>query len=124
MKNLSDVIAQLQANYLRIENPIIDGQIHRCPTTIDKKKDRGWYVLFEMRRDNGESLITGSYGYWKGNEDNKKDIDLRGVEVSKDEQKLIKQRMTDAKKQQEAETKARQEKAASECETIWNNASA
>lgn len=122
MKNLQDVIAQLQSNHLRVENPIIDGQIHRCKTDIDKKKDRGWYVLFEMHRDNGDNLITGSYGYWQGNENNTNNIELSGVEISKDEQKLIKARMSEARKQQEAETKARQEKAAAECETIWNAA--
>ena len=122
MKNLSDVINQLQSNHLRIENPIIDGNIHRCSTDLDKKKDRGWYVLFEMKCDNGDELITGAYGYWQGNENNTLNVDLRGIEISKDDQKLIKTKMADARKQQEAETKARQEKAASECEIIWNNA--
>lgn len=122
MKNYNDVISQLHANHLQIDNPIIDGQIHRCLTDIDKKRDRGWYVLFEMHRDNGETLITGSCGYWQGNENNTINIDLRGVEISKGEQKLIKRRMNDAKKQQEIETKLRQEKAAAECETIWNAA--
>lgn len=122
MKNLSDVIAQLHANHLQIENPIIDGQIHRCLTDIDKKKDRGWYVLYELRCDNGEILITGSCGYWQGNENNERKIELTGHEISKDEQKLINQKRAETKKQQEAETKARQEKAAAECEVIWNNA--
>jgi putative DNA primase/helicase len=122
MKNIQDVINQLQSNHLRIENPIIDGRIHRCLTDIDKKKDRGWYVLYELRCDNGDILITGSCGYWQGNENNELKIELTGHEVSKAEQKLIKQKQAETKKQQDAETKARHEKAAAECEVIWNNA--
>jgi putative DNA primase/helicase len=121
MKNINDVVAQLNGLGLVITSVEADGQIHRCKTIHDKEKS-GWYVLFEMRRDNGESLITGSFGYWTGTENNKQNIDLTGLDVSKDEQKLISRRLSDSKKQLDNAEKARREKAAAECEIAWNAA--
>lgn len=122
MKNINDVLAQFVEVGLEVTQPIINGKIHKCRTTIDKEK-RGWYVLYELPRDNGDVLITGAFGYFVGAENFSYKVELNGVEISKEEQKLLKEKLANSKKELEQAEKARREQAAAECEKIWNAAS-
>lgn len=122
MKNINDVLAQFTAQGLEVSQPVVNGKIIKCRTTIDKEK-RGWYVLYELPRDNGDVLITGAFGYFVGAENFSFKVELNGVEISKEEQKLLKEKLANSKKELEQAEKARRENAAAECEKIWNAAS-
>lgn len=126
MKNISDVLSQFMHTDpdvgLEVTSPIIDGHIHKCRTTYDRKKDRGWYVCHEMPIESGGSIITGAFGYFIGAEKFSYTIELNGIKVSKEEQALIKKRMAESKKEIELAEKSRRDKAAAECESIWNTA--
>lgn len=48
----------------------------RCRVEGADKEARGWYRLYEMPLDSGDSLIVGSYGIWQGNSNGATKIEL------------------------------------------------
>lgn len=79
--NYDDVLAQLHAGGL-VGRGIDDGlrigttKPVRCKTDEGGREQRGWYRLNEWQAPWGELLITGSYGIWRGNEQNTTKIEL------------------------------------------------
>lgn len=64
--SIDAVISQLQAAGLLIDGMPRIGVLTRCKVEGDKGgKESGWYVIHEIRLDNGSMVFVGRYGNWK-----------------------------------------------------------
>lgn len=73
--NYDDVLGQLQGAGLLVDSLEV-GRLRRCKVDGDRER-RGWYHLHEIRLPNGDDLIVGSYGVWRGAENNATKVELR-----------------------------------------------
>lgn len=74
MATLDQAKIQIEENGadLPADHPIADGKFHRYGRGADKNKY--WYRLIEFTTDDGQVLVTGSFGYWVGDNENRQDI--------------------------------------------------
>lgn len=87
--NYDDVERQLHAAGLILKDSLLVGTPRpvRCRVEGHDKERRGWYRLYEMPLDSGDSLLVGSYGVWQGNDNGATKIELP---------KLGRERLTEA----------------------------
>ena len=121
--NIDDVLSQLGAAGLIVDRALEVGKLKRCKIEGDREK-RGWYLLHEWQRDDGQILLVGSYGIWRGAENNAQKIELRGVEVSKEQAAALKAKLAEDRKKAAAYEKAVQAKAAERAERMWRKCEA
>lgn len=90
--NYDDVERQLEAAGLVLKDSLQVGTPRpvRCRVEGHDKERRGWYRLYEMPLDSGDSLLVGSYGIWQGNDNGSTKVELP---------KLGRERLTDAQAQ-------------------------
>lgn len=118
VSNYDDVLGQLRAAGLVVDH-IEVGRMRRCKIEGDREK-RGWYSLHEFVKDDGSVLIVGSYGVWRGAENNAQKIALSKSErLTPDQLSALKTRMAEDKRKAEAEQKARNDRAAREAACMW-----
>lgn len=121
MKNYHSALQQLRSIGLQIDTLHVDGKIHRCRATKGKERS-GWYQLYEFRLDNGESLITGTFGEWHGAESNtqKIQLDKDGFVFTAEQNEAMRKRAAEDKKRLEAEQRKRAERCAQAAEHVWH----
>ena len=115
--NYDDVLAQLQSAGLAVDTLEV-GRLRRCKVVGDRER-RGWYHLHEMRLDNGNDLIVGSYGVWRGNENNSTKIELRKQDLSNEQRDSLRKRLAEDKRKAELARKADAERAAKRAADAW-----
>ena len=122
--NFNDAIAQLEQHLdisgkFRTNTP----KPVRCSWLEDTKRNsKGWFMLFESVLGDGNLYITGSYGWWIGDENNARKIDITGdYKPNKEDQALIRKQLAEARKKANAEQKKKQEKASLEATRYWRN---
>lgn len=120
--NYDDVLAQLRAAGLAVDSLEV-GRLRRCKVDGDRER-RGWYHLHEMRLDNGTDLIVGSYGVWRGNENNATKIELRKQDLSTEQRDSLRKRLAEDKKRAELARKADAKRAAERAASAWRQYSA
>lgn len=125
MKNYLSALQQLRSIGLQVDSLRVDGEIHRCRGTKGKERS-GWYKLYEFRLDNGESLVTGSFGEWFGAEKNaqKIELDKEGFVFTAEQQAAMRKRAAEDNKRIEAEQKKRAERCAQAAEHVWGKKTA
>lgn len=116
--NYLDVLGQLQAAGLEVETLEI-GRMRRCRTNDGGKEKRGWYMLHEMRLDNGSDLIVGTYGIWRGAENNATKVEIRKQELSREQAEALRSRLAQDKRRAEAARKADAARAAARAAKAW-----
>lgn len=122
ISNYDDVLGQLRSAGLVVDHLDI-GRMRRCKVECDREK-RGWYSLHEFIKDDGSILIVGSYGVWRGSENNAQKIALSKAERLTPEQlSALKTRMAEDKRKAAAEQKARNDRAAREAARMWEKLS-
>lgn len=119
MNNYNDVLAQLQVHGLLVESLQV-GRLTRCKTEISKERS-GWYMLHEMRLDDGGSLLVGSYGIWQGNDNGALKVTLDKQELSNNQKAAIKKRIAEDRKKAEAARKNQAAKAAKRADAAWRD---
>ncbi|MFZ6726950.1 AAA family ATPase [Undibacterium sp. MH2W] len=114
----SRFIDAMAAYLLEPSEIISDGKVHRFATSEDKGQSKtGWYVFY----DDG-SIAAGAYGDWRTGL-SEKWSSKRKEQVSPSEWQKHIELMQQAKAQAEAERIRAQDKAASLCADLWDNAS-
>lgn len=98
------------------------GKMRRCKVEGDRE-ERGWYMLHELRLDDGDTVLVGSYGVWRGNENNAQKITLTGRTLTADQRAALKKSWAADKARVDAERKATAEKAARRAMAMWNKLS-
>lgn len=115
--NYDDVLGQLQAFGLLVDSLEV-GKLRRCRAEGDKEK-RGWYHLHEMRLDNGNDIIVGSYGVWRGAEKNTQKVELRKQNLSNEQRESLRRRLTEDRRRADLQQKADQARAAERARKAW-----
>lgn len=121
--NYHDVLAQLQSAGLLVDTLDI-GRLRRCRTKDGGKEKRGWYLLHEMRLDNGNDLIVGSFGVWQGQDNNAQKVEIKKQEISREQAEALRKRLAEDKRRSEAERKAEGERAAARASAAWKKCDA
>jgi putative DNA primase/helicase len=116
--NYHEVMSQLQAFGLLVEHLDI-GKRQRCRSKDGGKEKRGWYHLHEIRLDNGNDLIVGSYGIWQGTNNNVQKVEIGKQELSTEQRDAVRRRMAEDKRNSELAEKADQERAAERARKAW-----
>ena len=124
--NYDDVLGQLRAfglvvDVLNVGPAPQSGGLWRCKVEGDAEK-RGWYLLHEFRPDNGEVLLVGSYGVWRGNEQNTQKVELTRRELSADQKAALKAKIAADQKAAEAARKKDNARAAEAAGQLWRAA--
>lgn len=115
--NYGDVLGQLTAAGLIVDSLEV-GKLRRCKVQGESER-RGWYHLHEMRMANGDELIVGSYGVWRGAVNNATKVEITKTEMSSEQRDSLRRRLAEDKRQAEAARKADAERAATKATTAW-----
>ena len=115
--NYDDVLQQLQAAGLQVDSLDI-GRLRRCRVEGDREK-RGWYLLHEIRMDSGDDVIVGSYGVWRGAENNATKVELRRTELSSEQRESLRKRLAEDKRRAEQARQADADRAAARATAAW-----
>lgn len=116
--NYDDVLGQLVQAGLEVDRLEV-GRLRRCRVEGRGKEKPGWYLLHEMRLDNGNDLIVGSFGVWSGAENNARKVEIRKSELSREQSEALRKRLAEDKRRAEAERKAEAERAAARATAAW-----
>ena len=122
--NYDDAISQLRASGLELDQPVVDGRIHRVRAEGDRGKSRsGWYSLHEWVVD-GRVLLVGAYGSFReGTGHHKIEIrDIGGRKPSPEERAALRKRVQDDQRRAEARRRREQERAAAKARAFWDMA--
>lgn len=122
--NYDDVERQLQAAGLILKDALKVGTPRpvRCRVEGADKESRGWYRLFEMPLDSGDSVLVGSYGVWQGNDNGATKIELPKLgreRMSAAQAEALRARMKADREAAEAELRRQHERAAAKAAAGW-----
>jgi putative DNA primase/helicase len=122
--NYDDVERQLHAAGLIIKDALQVGTVKpvRCRVEGGDKERRGWYRLYEMPLDSGDSLLVGSYGVWQGNDNGATKIELPKLgreRMTVAQAEALKARMLADRKAAAAELAQQHERAAVRAARGW-----
>lgn len=118
--NYDDVVDQLRAAGLIVERLEVGStRPVRCHVEGDREK-RGWYILHEFCTSAGELLIVGSFGVWRGNENQAQKVELRKSEISDEQRKALKAKLAEDLRRANAARKRENERAADRAATMWS----
>jgi putative DNA primase/helicase len=115
--NYDDVLSQLRSAGLEVQSLEL-GKLTRCRVEGTREK-RGWYHVHEMRLANGDDLIVGSYGIWRGAENNAVKIDIHKTEISQEQRASLRRRLAEDSKRAELVRKADADRAARRASAAW-----
>lgn len=121
--NYDDVVSQITSIGIVLNGGLQIGTRKpvRCKVKGDKEK-RGWYRLYELPLEGGGSIITGSFGIWRGDDQGAIKIAIaKGNRQSLNTEQLdaIKARQEADRRRIEAERKQEIEKAANKAAAWW-----
>lgn len=119
--NYSDVLAQLLAAGLQVDHLDV-GRLRRCKVDGDRER-RGWYHLHELRLPNGDDLIVGSYGIWRGTDNNAMKVEVKKSDLSREQIENLRKRLAEDKKRAELARKADADRAAIKAAAAWKQCS-
>lgn len=118
MNNYDSVLAQITGAGLIIEGALDIGRMRRCKVEGDREK-RGWYSLHEVTGQDGARLVVGSYGIWRGADNNAQKIHIEKDAISTDQAAALKKRIADDRKRADLERAQQGEIAAREAARVW-----
>lgn len=122
--NYDDVLRQMTGYGLEFgpkDLPLVVGKIARVAMAGDREK-RGWYLLHEFRPDDGGTLLVGSFGYWRGNENNAAKVELGKREFSPEQREALRAKLDADRKAAEAARKKDNARAAQLARLLWKAA--
>ena len=120
--NYEDVLSQITGAGLLVDGLEI-GRLRRCKVEGEDREKRGWYHLHEIRLPTGDDLIVGSYGVWRGAENNTTKVELRKNELSQEQRDSLRKRLAEDKRRSELARKADAARAAERATKAWKQCS-
>ena len=115
--NYDDVLGQLTSAGLIVDSLEV-GKLRRVKVQGESER-RGWYHLHEMRMANGDELIVGSYGVWRGAVNNATKVEITKTALSAEQRDSLRKRLAEDKRLAEAARKVDAERAASAAAAAW-----
>jgi len=120
MNNYDSVLAQLQGAGLIIDGGLDIGRMKRCKVEGDREK-RGWYSLHEVTGAQGGRLLVGSFGVWRGADNNAQKIAVERNALSVEQAVALKKRIAEDRRRAEADRQREAERAAEEAARVWRS---
>lgn len=117
-QNYVDVLDQLRSFGLILDSLDTSGRMKRCKVEGDREH-RGWYVLHEIRTDDGTDLIVGSYGIWRGNDAGTQKVKLTKAALTSEQRDAIRQRQRQDRHRAERERQEAATRAADRAREAW-----
>lgn len=118
MKNYNDVLNQF-VNYGLLVSHVEVGRLVRCKVDGDREK-RGWYIVHELVIPGKDSVLVGTYGIWRGDDNGLMKIELdKDDQLTKEQIAAVRARVTEDKKRAEAEKNRRAKAAADRAGKAW-----
>lgn len=115
--NLQGVLDQLRDAGLIVDN-IEVGRLVRCRVEGDRER-RGWYSLHEIVAQNGEMLLVGSFGVWRGADNGAQKIEVRRDAFDVEQRAALKRRLAEDAKRAEGLRRAESDRAAARATAVW-----
>ena len=125
MKNYSDVLGQLQDYGLLVDRLLVgtDKPV-RCKISGEGKEERGWYWLHDFNLTGVGSVIVGSFGVWRGNDNGVVKVSLSNdYKLSKEQLAAIRKRVSEDKKRAQFQRDLRAKTAARRANEVWQKGS-
>jgi phage/plasmid primase-like uncharacterized protein len=97
--------------------PVRDGEIHKFGP-----RKKAWYVLREKARDDGQLIISGSFGIWRGDDNNAIPVSVDWAGVSPAERARMEREEADAKRAEEEKKRRLAEMASNRAREEWKTA--
>lgn len=120
--NYDDVLAQLRGAGLQIDTisteDINTTRPRRCKVDGEREK-RGWFQLYEIALDQGDTALVGAFGVNRGADHGTQKISLGARKLNHEQQAAIKERIAADQVRQRALRKAEGERAARKAASIW-----
>lgn len=122
--NYDDVQRQLESAGLVLKSGLQIGTAKpvRCRVEGADKESRGWYRLYEMPLDSGDSLIVGSFGVWQGNDNGAIKVELPKLDrprLTSEQVEALKARMRADREAAQAQQAQQHERAAARASVGW-----
>ena len=115
--NYDDVISQLQSIGLVIDYLEV-GRVRRVKVEGSREK-KGWYSLFEITRDDGDTMLVGTYGVWQGNDPGTQKISFDKNPLTDEQKEAIRARYAEDKKRAQANRQREIRIAAGRAHKVW-----
>jgi putative DNA primase/helicase len=119
--NYDDILGQLRAAGLIVDSLIV-GRLVRCKMEGDREK-RAWYTLHEIITAKGDQLLVGSWGVWRGNNNNATKLEVRKSEFTAEQRELLRERIKEDRRRAEAARKRDEFRAAQRAQAAWSRCS-
>ncbi len=120
--NYDDVLSQMRSFGLVVVMLDI-GRIRRCKVDGDREL-RGWYAVHELRLGDGDTVLVGSFGIWRGNENNAQKIELGKLrQLTDDQRAALKKSLAQDRKRVDADRKRVADIAARRAKQVWEKLS-
>lgn len=117
--NYEDVLLQLQAAGLLVDS-LDTGRMRRCRVEGEGRERKGWYMLHELRLDDGTEVLVGSFGVWRGAENNATKVKLNlQKKLGPEQAEALRKRLAEDRRRAEAVRKAVAERAAQRATAMW-----
>lgn len=120
MATREQVIDQMQAHGLPMlphGHPLLDGDVHRFGP-----QKKAWYVLREIDLDNGQSVVTGSFGIWTGDDNNAVPVKIDWQGISEEERAKAEHKQAEYQRAEAERKKRYAELAANRARMEWGGA--
>ncbi len=118
--NYDDALGQLRDAGLLVES-IELARIVRCKVEGEGSEKRGWYMLHEWTGRDGDVFLVGSFGVWRGAENNARQIEIRKYrqQLSDEDKAAIKARIAADKQREAARRRREAERARAQADRAW-----
>lgn len=119
--NYLDVLSQLQSAGLLVDS-LEPGRLRRCRVEGEGRERKGWYWLHELRLDDGTEVLVGSFGVWRGAENNTVKVKLnlgKSRKPSREQMEALRARLAEDRRRAEGARKAEAERAAQRATAAW-----
>lgn len=115
--NYDDVLDQLAGLGLLVESVDV-GRRRRVRVEGERGKP-GWYHLHEFRLDSGDYALVGSFGVWRGLDNNAQKIKLKGHKLTDEQRAALKARIAADRKQSIAQREREAQRASARAAKMW-----
>lgn len=116
--NYDDVISQLTAAGLIIDH-LETGRMRRVRVEGSRER-KGWYSIHELQKEDGDTILVGSYGIWQGSSNNAQKIELKKQNLTEEQKSALKTRLAEDRKRAEANRQREIARAAHAAQRAWD----
>lgn len=117
-ENYDAVLDQLRGAGLIVSELGI-GRMVRCQVEGEGREKKGWYILHELHGGAGETMLVGSCGVWRGDDNGAQRIAPKGKPMSPEQRAALKEQQRQDSRRIEAARAREAKEAADRARRVW-----